>query len=519
MAEKESRSISTLNEFLEWAGQFNDGQYLFRGVKSETYEMEASACRRLPPEHKGNPSRLLRINERLIEDARNRGHDQKDGRTLSHLELLAELQHFGAATCLMDFSRSALIALWFACESGTRKENGVNGKVFAVRRDIWLKTVNSDLIQEPIDHFFQVDQRNRYQLYQWEPKFQNNRILAQHSVFVFGGAEVEVEEKCVIVAGSKRSILKSLNDISDVTEASMYPDFDGFARLHAYNKPYTEPDVQTYLQRGIEAHQRGKMDSAAEYYAHIISLDPLDTSILVYAYYNRGLINTQKGSYDYAIEDYNEAIKQSPNFADAYYHRGWTYGQMENYDNAITDHSRAIELKPDYAYAYYSRGWAYGQKEDYDRAIADHSRAIELKPDYAYAYYSRGWAYGKKGDYDRAIADHSTAIELQPNYADAYHNRGWAYANNNYHNRAIMDYGIAIQLRPTFSISYCNRGLAWLHLANWNNARSDLTTARNMGMDIATTFCNLYRNVSNFERTTNLQLPADIAAMLTPPAG
>lgn len=89
MAEKESRIANTLNEFLEWATQLNDGQYLFRGVKNEKYEIEAAACRRLLTPYRGNPNRLLRINKRLIEGARSRGHDQKDGRTLSDLKLLA----------------------------------------------------------------------------------------------------------------------------------------------------------------------------------------------------------------------------------------------------------------------------------------------------------------------------------------------------------------------------------------------------------------------------------------------
>ena len=50
---------------------------------------------------KDHPSRLLRLNKRLIEDARSLGHDQKNGQQLSDLELLAELQHFGAATFLL----------------------------------------------------------------------------------------------------------------------------------------------------------------------------------------------------------------------------------------------------------------------------------------------------------------------------------------------------------------------------------------------------------------------------------
>ena len=146
----------------------------------------------------------------------------------------------------------------------------------AVRSDdpARFKTVTTDLIEKDIDHFFKLDELGKYPLYQWEPKLQNNRIIAQHSVFVFGGAQVDTEVECVIIQSSKQEILKSLDQLSDITEASMYPDFDGFARLHAHNKPYIEPDARGYLRRGIDAHQRGNIDDAIPYYTKVIELNP-----------------------------------------------------------------------------------------------------------------------------------------------------------------------------------------------------------------------------------------------------
>ena len=122
MAEKEAHRVETLSEFIEWAAQFNDEKYLFRGVPNDCYKIEASACRRLPKVERENPDRLLRINKRLIEEAKAQGHDQKNGQRLYDLELLAELQHFGAATCLIDFSRNALVALWFACQQNSEEK-------------------------------------------------------------------------------------------------------------------------------------------------------------------------------------------------------------------------------------------------------------------------------------------------------------------------------------------------------------------------------------------------------------
>ncbi len=258
MNEKESRRVKTLTGFMKWAEQFNDGQYLFRGVTRDDYQIEASTYRRLQNEEDRTPANLLKLNQKLIEDARLMGHDQKDGQQLSDLDLLAELQHFGAATCLIDFTRDARIALWFACQQSSKSsKRPANGKVFAVRIDdsTRFRKIDTTLIKKDIDHFLAQDTKDfsaqgpedlfaqdEY-LYQWQPKHQNNRIVAQKSVFVFGSIEIETEAACVIIESAKPKILKSLDKLSGIIEASMFPDFDGFARLHAQNKPYIGSDI------------------------------------------------------------------------------------------------------------------------------------------------------------------------------------------------------------------------------------------------------------------------------------
>ena len=471
-------NIESLGEFIEWASRFNDGQYLFRGVPNDCYKIEASAYRRLTTNK--TPAQLLKVNQELIKDARGRGHDQKNGQRLSDLELLAELQHFGAATCLIDFSRNALVALWFACQPNSTKEEA-NGKVFAVRSDdpIRFKTVTPKLIEKDIDYFFKLDERGKHPLYQWEPKLQNNRIIAQHSVFVFGGTQVDAEAECVIIQSSKQEILKSLSKLSDITEASMFPDFDGFARLHAHNKPYIEPDARDHLQRGIEAYQRRELDDAIAYYTKAIELDPADISITSPAYYNCGL---------------------------AYYGKG-------EVERAIVDYTRAIELNPNFDAAYYNRGVVYSELRDYNSAIVDYTRAIELNPNFDAAYNNRGLAYAELRDYNSAINDYNRAIEINPNSADAYNNRGVAYIRQGKINHALDDYNRAIELN--YVLAYFNRGEALLHLGEWEKAKSDLTTAKEKGVDIINGFINIYTSVTNFQSKTGITLPEDIAEMLT----
>ena len=252
--------ITNLAAFIAWIEELEPGQYLFRGVSNETYEIIPSAYRR--PQMERDPEMLLRINKAYIDDARLRGLALKDGRRLTDLELLAELHHSGAATCLIDFTRSAQVALWFACAKGE-----TNGKVNAVRVDNLLrfKKITPELLDDDIDCFFIEDERGRYPLYQWQPRQQNSRILAQQSVFLFGGDTIEAGAECVIRGDSKKSILTSLEKAAGIREAMLFPDFDGFARLRAYDKP-VEPDRRGELGHGLEGSEESQPDEAIAAY-------------------------------------------------------------------------------------------------------------------------------------------------------------------------------------------------------------------------------------------------------------
>ena len=151
--------IKTLNEFMEWVQQFDSGAYLFRGVPNEAYSIEASAFRRLKEDDRDS-EKFLQINRALIRDAHLQGYDEKDGRKLQDLEILAEFQHFGAATCLIDFTYNALIALWFACQSDSKAPLDSpkirHGKVFAVKNEPpGFREITPELLEKEIGYFFQ----------------------------------------------------------------------------------------------------------------------------------------------------------------------------------------------------------------------------------------------------------------------------------------------------------------------------------------------------------------------------
>ncbi|MDE0015372.1 MAG: FRG domain-containing protein, partial [Candidatus Poribacteria bacterium] len=299
--------IKTLNEFTKWASQFDSRedskQYLFRGVSSADYKIDASAYRRIKKgrdseeEQDGDFEIFLQLNKNLISEARFRGHDRKNGRKLEDLEVLAEFQHYGAATFLMDFTYNALVSLWFACKKSSR--NGAkDGKVVAIPphdpRFTGVTTDFSVITLETLEK--QIDQLSldNKRLYQWQPRQQQNeRIIAQQSIFLFGVLEIEInpDEECIIDGNSKEKIRESLKRIYGIAEDMLFPDFDGFARQYNQDEPYKELSATQYRQRANEAIQRGEYIKAIDDYSMAIHLN----ANYVEARYERGLANNNLG--------------------------------------------------------------------------------------------------------------------------------------------------------------------------------------------------------------------------------
>ena len=123
----------------------------------------------------------------------------------------------------------------------------------------------------------------------------------------------------------------------------------------------------------------------------------------------------------------------------------------------------------------------------------------------------------KKSEYEKSIKHYTKAIELKQDFPEAYNNRGNAYYHIGDYNRAIEDYDKAIEIQPDLAELYHNRGEALLHLNEMEKAKADLITAKDMGIDIVAAFRIDYESVADFEQKTGIQLPPDIAAMLTPP--
>ena len=424
--------IKTLPEFIEWTHQFNEdeGEYVFRGVPNKAYKIQASAYRR-PKEDDRNFEQFLYINKGLIRAARQRGYDRKDGREWSDLDILVELQHYGAATCLIDFSYSAQIALWFACRQEQKKEkngglinsdNLSHGKVSAIQlkrskfTEITPDFMEGDL-EKTIDYFLKESKNSR--LYYLKPMFQNNRIISQQSVLLFGNYELEADEECFIEGGFKDEILTELERTSGYTEDRLFPDFEGFAWVNRETATYTEPTYSALIDFGEREIEKEEYEKALEYSSRAIRKDPNR----IQAYNLRGKTYTSLERYDQALEDFENAENIDPDDAETYFNRGCLYQQQGRYSDAINEYDTAINKKEDYGEAYYRRGQINYDLDQVEDALTDFTEAIQLKPDYFDAYYQRGLVLQELEEYPSALDDFDKAIQINPNELSVYYNR------------------------------------------------------------------------------------------------
>ncbi len=178
------------------------------------------------------------------------------------------------------------------------------------------------------------------------------------------------------------------------------------------------------------------------------------------AYYLRGNAYYAKGQFDRAIEDYNQTISQSPEFARAFNNRGSAYVSRRDYERAIPDFTEAARLKVvaaigridlapfDPAIALQNRGIAYLHMGDYGHAIQDFSEAIRLSPLDPEAFYHRGIAYNSAGDFGSAIGDYNRSIELNAKNALALYARAIAKRNQDDADGARADMEAAGQIEP-----------------------------------------------------------------------
>lgn len=228
----------------------------WRGQSNLEWPLDSGAARRLSlaTREDVDPENVLAAYERdLLHRTRLQGWGLHEGRPLGDLEVLARLQHHGAATRLLDFTRSVYVALWFAARTHPNEWGLLLGldllDAWRLEDPATLKRTMPEILETAGDR-----------LGVWHPWALSPRMPAQSGFFLWGravrrpwgsvGPEPHAEPSdrpisrniptfvCVAVSPAlKASMDLQAQSMFGFTSETLFPDFEGFAAAQGFREP------------------------------------------------------------------------------------------------------------------------------------------------------------------------------------------------------------------------------------------------------------------------------------------
>lgn len=219
--------------------------FMWRGQGNLEWPIHSAAYRRLAQSGRRHVDerRMRSYETELLRNARHKGYGNEDGRRLADFEVLAKLQHHGAATRLIDFSRNILVALWFACNS----ERDKTGLLFGLHSH-YLLGEEGEAEERSYEEIF-VKGNSELGATTWEPPAVTKRIAAQSAQFIYSAVtndnpmgSLDFDKAYVaslpiaITPNAKRDFRYLLEGTFDVRQLTLFPDLDGFCNANTERK-------------------------------------------------------------------------------------------------------------------------------------------------------------------------------------------------------------------------------------------------------------------------------------------
>jgi tetratricopeptide (TPR) repeat protein len=143
---------------------------------------------------------------------------------------------------------------------------------------------------------------------------------------------------------------------------------------------------------------------------------------------NLGMALQQAGQMQEAIEDWEQAVRLNPDYAEPHSNLGNGLLRTGRLSEAVGQYEQALRIKPDYAETHNNLAVALFRLGRVPEAISHWERALRLKPDYADAHNNLGLALEWLGRTQEAIQHYKQALRIKPDYVQAQSNLARAQA-------------------------------------------------------------------------------------------
>lgn len=151
------------------------------------------------------------------------------------------------------------------------------------------------------------------------------------------------------------------------------------------------------------------------------------------AVFDRAKAEYEAGKLAEAIESFREAVRLSPDWAEAQYWLGGALAETGRLKDSLKPLKLAMQLKPEtdqndlYILAAYGLGNSYFRLGRYREAVEAYEKAKSRDAGLSRVRYNLGLAFVQLGKLREAVQEFKEAVRLKPEYADARYNLGLAY--------------------------------------------------------------------------------------------
>lgn len=332
--------IDFIKEELSMDGSFysdkkrkHQDKYIFRGLRRAIDAgVKSGAAIRIERKYGNNYSFIdyIDYHKKLIEDTRKKFPENCKGKC--DLDILADLQHNGTATCLVDFTFNFFAALWFACGKAESDdcidEADKDGLLYCLNINDCLINNETMLVitennkNKPIDEllkmtqrFADIDAKYKYKFWYWQPNKFNDRVSVQDGIFVFGMEKFDLTKNHVKVLRIKRHCKEMILDVMakffNISVTTIYPDINGYADANSKFMEIEDSNWEGHgcLSRGVMYMLHGDNRMALDYFDRFEScMKSKDRNKCKYITSNcfSGMINMME-LYYYKAEAFNYA--------------------------------------------------------------------------------------------------------------------------------------------------------------------------------------------------------------------
>lgn len=223
---------------------------------------------------------------------------------------------------------------------------------------------------------------------------------------------------CLLIAFSATPLLAQ-NHSADQVQVSPPP-------VRRAERPSPSAPLTDLEQRGDALRAEKSYLDALDYYRAGLAKEPTNARL-----YNKiGITELQMGRFPEARKDFERAVKNDRQFADAMNNLGVIFYLQKRYGKAISKYEDAIKLRPDSASFYSNLGAAQFSKKEYEKASLAYNQALQLDPDIfertshngvlaqmsspgdrAHYYYVLAKLYARSGSPDRSLQCLRRAME------------------------------------------------------------------------------------------------------------